>query len=59
MSKARQAREAVETLKRGITKLGRNRAVALSPHQQWELTDELEQKADSLIALLKGMESQK
>ncbi|MEJ2669021.1 MAG: hypothetical protein P8176_12255 [Gammaproteobacteria bacterium] len=59
MSKARQARESAEVIKQGILKLGRRRALALSPHQQWELTDELEQKADALVALLKSMESQK
>lgn len=59
MSKASQAREAAETIKSGVVQLGRDRAVALSPHQQWELTDELEKKLDSLISLLKGMESHK
>jgi hypothetical protein len=59
MSKASQAREAAEAIKSGVVKLGRNRAAALSPHQQWELTDGLEKKLDALIALLKGMESHK
>lgn len=59
MSKASQAREAAEAIKGGVVQLGRNRAVALSPHKQWELTDDLERKLDSLISLLKGMESHK
>ena len=42
----------IEILRSGIEKLGRNRKVALSPHQQWELTDELEKKAEQLIQML-------
>jgi hypothetical protein len=48
-----------ESVKSGIVQLGRHRAVSLSPHKQWELTDELEKKVDQLLMLLKGMESHK
>jgi len=57
MMKAKELKKIAEELQQGITQLGRNRAVALSPHQQWELTDRLEEKLHQMIDMLKGMDS--
>ena len=59
MSKITKAREEAELLAKGIKKLGRHRAVALSSSQQWALTDLLEKHSQELVGYLKGMESQK
>ncbi len=54
MSKKTQIKEEMEFIQKGIHKLGRNRAVALSSHKAWELTDELEQRIIQAIKLLES-----
>ena len=42
----------IEELQKGLTLLGRNRKTVLSHHKAFELTDELEAKAEEIKSLL-------
>ena len=45
--------ENTEIIKRGLNLLGRNRKTVLSHHKTFELTDELEAKAEEMLLCLK------
>ena len=51
-----QIKQHIEEIRKGLFCIGRNRFAALPAHTTWELTDNMEQRAQELQQLIEQLE---